>query len=924
MYIRIRAILVIVLVNLVIISFSVLAGIVNVRSDVAHTQKTDLVLISEIADHFIRGEIEMLKLTVAGMAQILSASDETKWAEVFANLDQHHDFIGMVVLDSDRKFVISAGEAPIPLDIVDEPFIKEAFSGQKMISSTIPLSDHEVVFYVAAPLQGTENRILVATLGGEYFSQLLSSFSIWDTGYIFLCDSEGYVIANPLREHWVHGRFNLIRAAETDTTLTLLSEAVGRMITGESGTATYSFEGDPRICAFRPVTGLSEGWGLGIVAPLSKSPFRIIGRGLIVVGLVSFCLSIVFAAIASSSIKKPFEEIAALKEAAETNSRLKSSFIANMSHEIRTPMNAILGITEILMQDEDLEESVSAGLDKIYSSGDMLLNIINDLLDLSKIEAGKMTLMIHRYELASLINDLAVLNLMRFESKPIELKLFMDETLPATLLGDELRIKQVLNNLLTNAFKYTEKGEVRVTFAVERSDGEPNNVTLVFSVSDTGQGMTVEQVSALFDEYTRFNSSANRTIEGTGLGMSITQNLLRLMNGEITVKSELHRGSEFIVRIPQKRVGSEVVGREMAESLQLLKLEGIRQLKKTRMLYEPMPYGSVLIVDDVESNLYVAKGLMMPYRLTVETATNGLQAIEKIKSGKVFDIIFMDHMMPKMSGMETTKIIRSLGYKHPIVALTANAVVGQMDIFLENGFDDFISKPVDVRYLNAVLKKFVRDKQPPEVIENTYRQLGKSKLFSAHEVAQPLLSPQLAEFFVRDATRAIAVLEEIIGRDIYEDEDLRMAMVSVHAMKNALLNIGESELSAFAGKLEQAALKKEIGVIAGATPPFLVKLRKITVKLATQNDENEESGIECVGNNAELREKLLVLKRACAMYNKRAAKDALSELRKKVWSSTIRELLRAINTHLMSGDYYEVSRVSDKIIDMIDKSDADI
>ena len=400
---------------------------------------------------------------------------------------------------------------------------------------------------------------------------------------------------------------------------------------------------------------------------------------------------------------------AAIAEAQAAN-HAKSAFLSNMSHEIRTPMNAILGITEIQFQNDNLEPDIKEAFDKIYNSGDMLLGIINDILDLSKIEAGKLELIIDNYEVASLINDAAQLNVMRIGSKPIRFDIEVDELLPCVMKGDELRVKQILNNLLSNAFKYTQEGTVKLSVFPEKgADPDGNDTILTFRVSDTGQGMTEEQIDRLFDEYARFNLQANRTAEGTGLGMSITQNLVRMMNGEISVKSEPGKGSEFTVRIPQETGGKEVLGRDLAENLRQFRVSSREQMKRVQITREQMPYGSVLIVDDVETNIYVAKGLLSPYSLKVDSADSGYAAIEKIKAGCVYDIVFMDHMMPIMDGIEATVIIRNMGYKGCIVALTANALAGQAELFMENGFDDFISKPIDLRQLNTVLNKYIRD-----------------------------------------------------------------------------------------------------------------------------------------------------------------------------------------------------------------------
>ena len=399
----------------------------------------------------------------------------------------------------------------------------------------------------------------------------------------------------------------------------------------------------------------------------------------------------------------------ALKEAWDANTA-KSKFLATMSHEIRTPMNVILGITESYLEDKTLSKEMREGYEKIYNAGDLLLHIINDILDLSKIEAGKLELILVKYEVMSMINDAAHMNTIRFQHKAIKFNLNVDENIPAELYGDELRIKQILNNLLNNAFKYTDSGEVNLSFAVENSTLN-NNIILLLRVSDTGQGMTEDQMKRLFNDYTRFNLETNRNTVGTGLGMAITRNLVNLMNGEITVESEVGKGSVFTVRIPQRVNGAGVLGKKAAANLQNFVFKNAAQEKYGKIQREPMPYGKVLVVDDMESNLDVAKLLLRPYQLQIDTAKSGFEAIDLIKAGKDYDIVFMDHMMPKMDGVETAKMIRDLGYKDPIIALTANAVLGQSEMFLANGFDGYISKPIDMRQLNDSLNKFIRDKE---------------------------------------------------------------------------------------------------------------------------------------------------------------------------------------------------------------------
>jgi PAS domain S-box-containing protein len=603
------------------------------------------------------------------------------------------------------------------------------------------------------------------------------------------------------------------------------------------------------------------------------------------------------------------EEMAKRQMEAETVSKAKSSFIATMSHEIRTPLNAILGITDIQIQDQTLSQTARDSLIKIYNSGNLLLHIINDILDLSKIEAGKLELIPVNYDIPSLINDIVHMNMVRVNNKPIEFKLKINEHLPSELFGDEMRIKQILNNLLSNAFKYTESGSVSLSVDIDAGSTE-DGVTLIFIVSDTGRGMMPEEVSNIFNKYSRFHMEANRTAEGTGLGMGITKHLISLMNGEIYIKSEPGKGSTFTVRLFQKTVNSTAIGRELAENLQHFRFDSSPLLRKAQITREYMPYGSVLIVDDVETNLYVAKGLMVPYGLNIDIVTSGFEAIKNIKDGNIYDIIFMDHMMPNMDGIETTKLIREIGYVHPIVALTANAVAGQAEIYLQNGFDDFISKPIDIRQLNITLNKLIRDKQPPEIIEKARHEKATQDRSSVQH--KNFITPELAEIFIRDAEKAAAVLEIVI-RNNFRKEDAQIFIINVHAMKSALANIGETALSATAQKLEQAGREEKIDVIKTEIPGFLASLRSTIEKIKPKNDENETS-VNTEETRVFLNEKLFVIRKACVSFDKKTAKNALNELREKPWPHNTKELLNKIAEHLLHSEFDNIVAITDEFV----------
>ena len=923
--IRVRAILVIFFTTLLIVFFSILVAINTVRSSLDTSQAADLLLISDIADHFISSEIAELKTKANGVAQLLSLTDKAHWDKAMSDVESSYpEFIGLSVWDMERNILASSGRLAATFDEpneIDEGYLQKAIRGEEIISSAIK-TDTETVFYISTPLLAGSDMILTLTLPAEYFSELLSSFAIWESGHIFMDDSDGVLIANP-RQQWVDNRVDFTQMAEIDEENAQTVWDLRQGVQTQATVVRYSISSVPRLCAYRPVSGSDEGWVLGVVAPLPESPFRHIDKGLVTVGLVSVLLGLIAAIIASAFIKRPFDQIEALKEEAEAISMYKSDFLANMSHEIRTPMNSILGIAEILKRDNSLSVEVFEWIEKIHNSGNLLLGIINDILDLSKIEAGKLELSISSYETASLINDTVSFHTIGLESKPIEFSVFVDENIPQLLLGDELRIKKILNNLLSNAFKYTEKGDIILSFAVGRNNelGE-EEFALVISVSDTGRGMTQEQVSALFERFTRFDTETRKVIEGTGIGMSITQNLTRMMNGHIEVESEPGVGSVFTVTLLQGKVSdSQVIGKELAESLQNFSQSGIRQIRKAQIVYEPMPYGSILIVDDVESNLLIASGLMLPYELSIDTVTSGFDAIDKVTAGQVYDIIFMDHMMPNMDGVEALKAIRELGYKKPIVALTANAVKGQQEMFLANGFDAFLSKPIDIRELNSVLKKYVRDAYSQDDIDAAaIRSASAGAGSGAPGDMQASVSLRLAEAFVKDAEKMASVLEGIMEKSgSYSQDDLSVYTTNVHGLKSALANVGEQELSEFAANLENAGRSGVVSTIIAETPVFLQRLRKAMGKYArpasgNQGDSSKEGDYEQLYSN------MLSIKDACDTYDRKTVKESLVRLQCEKWQSPVDELLSAMADYLLVGDFEEVSQAADTILDHCPKA----
>lgn len=386
----------------------------------------------------------------------------------------------------------------------------------------------------------------------------------------------------------------------------------------------------------------------------------------------------------------------------------KSQFLANMSHEIRTPINGILGMDSMLLkecQDEGLREYAK----NIQSAGQSLLSIINDILDISKIESGKLEIIPTRYELFSILNDCYNLTKVKIEEKPITLHMKINENIPAKLYGDEVRIRQVMNNFLSNSAKYTHEGSI--TFGVDYEEKSEGEIWLIITVSDTGIGIKEEDLEKLFASFTRIEEKRNRNIEGTGLGLSLTKNLVDLMQGEITVKSIYEEGSCFTAKIPQKIIDKTPMGDFDKRYRQYI------QQSEEQAISLCAPDAKILVVDDVPMNLIVVKGLLKATKIQIDTAKNGANCLELVQKNR-YDIIFLDHLMPEMDGIETLQNMKLLeenpNRNTPVIMLTANAIVGAKEEYMEAGFTDYLTKPVQETLLHEMIMKYL----PKELYES--------------------------------------------------------------------------------------------------------------------------------------------------------------------------------------------------------------
>lgn len=516
----------------------------------------------------------------------------------------------------------------------------------------------------------------------------------------------------------------------------------------------------------------------------------------------------------------------ALRESEAAN-KAKTSFLSNMSHEIRTPITTILGLNEIIHRETKDEEILSYS-EKIRRAGTSLLGIISDILDFSKIESGKLELVNVKYTLWDMIADLYNNIQFRAEDKGLGINLEIDPRLPSKLIGDDLRLKQIITNLLTNSIKYTEKGYV--TLRMELINANSKSADIKISVSDTGIGIKKEAMDKLFGAFNRLDTRRTHTIEGTGLGLSISQQLARMMNSNIEVSSVYDKGSTFSFVIAQAIADPDPIGSFTLEGQKNATMSG------TGGFHFRAPESRILLVDDTPMNLEVIEGLLKPTKMQIDTALSGAEAIKKI-SIYPYDLVFLDYRMPQMDGIETlSEIMKKLPEKYdstPIVALTANAVTGERERMLDAGFTDYITKPINLPNMQDMLLKYLPDNKVVETTDEEEEAEDMSELLDQLPDAifdidwldptEGLEYCGTPELYIKGLELYTKKIDDNAARiaSLAEDKNIKDFTIAVHALKATSRTIGAFDFSERARALELAGKRGDEELILRDTPLFL-------------------------------------------------------------------------------------------------------
>lgn len=619
-----------------------------------------------------------------------------------------------------------------------------------------------------------------------------------------------------------------------------------------------------------------------------------------------------FLRASANDLRESNEKFKEAALAAEAANKSKSQFLSNMSHEIRTPINAILGMNEMILR-ESSDETILEYAENIRTAGNTLLGIVNDILDFSKIEAGKMEIIPVEYALSSLLNDLVNMIQSRADKKGLTFKINAQKNLPSELFGDEIRIKQVVTNILTNAVKYTETGGVTLT--VNFTPIEDNRIKLYFSVKDTGIGIKPEDIKKLYSAFERIEEKRNRSIEGTGLGMNITQRLLNMMGTSLNVHSVYGEGSEFSFEIEQEVINWLEIG-NFEESFR----HALGQHKKYREKFTA-PSAKILVVDDTVMNLTVVKGLLKLTKIQIDTADSGYECLGMVTKNK-YDIIFLDHRMPGIDGIETLhrmkELPNNLNQETPVISLTANAISGARKQYIDAGFQDYLTKPIDSAKLEEMLieylpkEKVIASAENAAVEETSEETLPEwLKKVDSLNVADGLRNCGSVESYVDALTvfaqSVISGAKEIAN--FYKSSDWKNYTTKVHALKSSARVIGANELSERAKRLEDAGNSGYINEIMESTDGMLELYISFAGKLSPLLKVEEDDADKPLIDAESLAEAYEALQGAAAEFDYDTAQMVMESLAEYRIPAGEREKFLQVKTAVSKPDWEELKKL---------------
>ena len=788
------------------------------------------------AESYANAEAERLLLELKSLSGIASgvSANMSHVERILSTLEDPNGeyYYGVVALDG--KIVYSGDTTEIKAS--DFKGISESFHGARFISYSkgtglmfsAPVYSGKNIKYVLFRMYKEETVVKnfgVVCYGGKGYA------AVWGSNDSIIVNSPNDSLGSDLL--WGEKGYGAVRDKLYNGLNVAIAAATNLDV---EGTEYYYFVAELKLpgVSLRGVVPASE-----VASEKDRISFLILW----VFGLLIFMFTIAMVYVVLSEKKaRENKELLREKENAESASKAKSIFLANMSHEIRTPINGILGMDSMLLK-ECKDENLRDYALNIQSAGQTLLSLINDILDISKIESGKMEILPVTYSVFTVLNDCYNMVAIRAHDKNLELVMDISPEIPRALFGDEVRIRQVVNNLLSNAVKYTNEGTVTLKVFAEMvkvdpiQGGDSKQVELCIQVKDTGIGIRERDREKLFNDFVRLDEKRNRNIEGTGLGLNLTKQLLDMMGGSIQVESTYGKGSVFTVRLLQQVSDEKPLG-----DFEKLYKEHVNVVEATHERFEA-PEAKILVVDDVQMNLKVFAGLLKETKIQIDTAINGAEALDLIQN-KRYDVIFLDHMMPVMDGVEAFRRMKKLENNPnavtPVVMLTANAVSDARNGYMDEGFSDYMAKPIREEILLATLRRFL-PKKLVKSIETTDvpSPVNTEPVKTAAPKSQMALSDYLdtatgLAYCMNDQAFYKEMLDEYVKsekteelKEYFEKGDFEYYRITVHAVKSTSLTIGATKVSEDAKALEMACKENNLDFVKQNHEAFMEEYKSL-------------------------------------------------------------------------------------------------